>query len=110
LGHGFDAKYDEWGIEQVPPELLDKADPAWNGGHVWISSDGARPVADAYSRQFRADMTRFLQHRAEEMSRNGVMFLHSLGRESVRAPGPCRHFWGGVFNDVWDQLVNEVSH
>jgi hypothetical protein len=97
----------EW---QSPPELSDKNDPAWNGGHVWIPSDGKRPaVEEAYAKQFQKDSRMFLRRRAEEMTRNGVMFLLSICRASTRAPGPCRKLWNDFFNRTWDELISEVS-
>eukprot|EP00253_Pinus_taeda_P033185 PITA_33185 len=67
-------------LSQVPASIEDRTSPAWNGGHVYISSDA---VADAYLNQFKQDFAAFLGARAEEIIPGGYAFIAILARDSV---------------------------
>jgi SAM-dependent methyltransferase len=66
-------------LSQVPASVADRHSVAWNGGHLYISSDA---VADAYLTQFREDLASFLEARAEEIVPGGCMFIAFLARSS----------------------------
>ena len=92
--------------------LLDKNSPAWNGGHVWIPTDGGGAVSEAYSKQFHEDVRKFLRCRAEELRSNGVLFILSLCRAYETTPAdyaPRFDSWSGYFEQTWNELVEEVS-
>ena len=58
---------------QVPASVEDRNSPAWNSGHVYISS---AKVAEAYFNQFRQDFASFLEARAEEILPGGCMSVY----------------------------------
>ena len=92
---------------QVPASVEDRSSPAWNGGHVYISSDA---VADAYLNQFKQDFAAFLEARAEEIIPGGCMFIALLGRNSADIKeqsglGACAFHLEAAFQE----LVNEVK-
>ena len=99
---------------QVPPELLDENGAAWNKGHVWIPGDGRSAVPEAYAKQSQEDVRKFLRCRAEEMRRDGVLFILSLcracdDRRQSNNYGRVRDFWKAYFEWTWNELVEEVS-
>lgn len=67
-------------LSQVPASIEDRCSPAWNGGHVYISSD---EVADAYLNRFKQDFATFLGARAEEIIPGGCLFIALLARNST---------------------------
>jgi len=92
---------------QVPAGVEDRSSPAWNGGHVYISSDA---VADAYLTQFKQDFAAFLGARAEEIIPGGCMFTALLARNSADRKeqsglGACAFHLEAAFQE----LVNQVN-
>ncbi|KAF5187040.1 Paraxanthine methyltransferase [Thalictrum thalictroides] len=61
-------------LSMVPNELLDQTSPAWNKGRITYGN-APNEVVMAYSKQFAKDMTSFLNARAEEVVRGGLMVL-----------------------------------
>lgn len=96
-------------LSQVPPAVVDKTSPAWNGGHVWIH--GERPaVVEAYAEQFQADIKYFLKCRAQELANGAIMFLFSLSRIEEHPKGTYFPRYGivtGLLDPTWDVMVSE---
>ncbi|KAL1073039.1 hypothetical protein V6Z11_D11G193900 [Gossypium hirsutum] len=67
-------------LSQVPPELVDKANPVINKGKIFISRTSPAAVIDSYVTQFRKDFTLFLKLRSEEIAPKGRMVLTLRGR------------------------------
>ncbi|MBA0802991.1 hypothetical protein Gohar_013243 [Gossypium harknessii] len=67
-------------LSQVPPELVDKANPVINKGKIFISRTSPAAVIDFYVTQFRKDFTLFLKLRSEEIAPKGRMVLTLRGR------------------------------
>jgi len=92
-------------LSQVPAGVEDRCSPAWNGGHVYISSDA---VADAYLTQFKLDFGAFLGARAEEIIPGGCMFTALPARNSGD-----KEDQGGLgefalhLEEAFEELVNE---
>jgi len=88
---------------------MDKNSSAYNKGRVFIHGAG-EITANAYRKQFRADLAGFLSSRSVELKRGGSMFLVCLGRTSVDPTdqGGAGLLFGTHFQDAWDDLVREV--
>lgn len=99
----------QW-LSQVPASILDRCSPAWNGGHVYISSDA---VADAYLSQFKQDFATFLGARAEEIIPGGCLFIALLARNSTHIKeqsglGDCAFHLEAAFQElVREGLIEE---
>lgn len=89
--------------------MTDGRSTAYNEGKVFIHGAG-EAAAEAYRRQFQADLAGFLRARSQEMKRGGSMFLVCLGRTSVDPTdqGGAGILFGTHFQDAWDDLVQEV--
>ncbi|CAJ1965154.1 unnamed protein product [Sphenostylis stenocarpa] len=95
-------------LSQVPESVMDKRSSAYNKGRVFIH--GASEItANAYRKQFQADLAGFLSSRSLELKRGGSMFLVCLGRTSVDPTdqGGAGLLFGTHFQDAWDDLVQE---
>ncbi len=97
-------------LSQIPSGLEDRSSPAWNGGHIYISSD---EVGAAYLGQFRKDFSAFLRARAEEIVPGGCMFLGLPGRVSTDIKGPgtftviADHFGAALEVLVGEHVISE---
>ncbi|KAL8144241.1 hypothetical protein V2J09_017273 [Rumex salicifolius] len=95
-------------LSQVPECVLEKKSVAYNKGKVFIHGASVY-TANAYKKQFQADLASFLRARAIEMKRGGTMFLVCLGRTAADPTdqgGPGLLF-GTHFQDAWNDLVQE---
>lgn len=94
---------------QVPEAVLDKRSTAYNKGKVFIHGSNEN-TANAYKKQFQADLASFLRSRSKEMKRGGSMFLVCLGRTSIDPTdqGGAGLLFGTHFQDAWNDLVQEV--
>ena len=68
----------QW-LSRVPEEVLDKSSPAWNIGRVHYSSSTPQ-VMKAFEDQYAEDLDNFLDLRAQEIVRGGLMALILPGR------------------------------
>ncbi|CAJ2633900.1 unnamed protein product [Trifolium pratense] len=95
-------------LSKIPESVLDKRSIAYNKGKVFIHG-ASEATANAYKRQFKADLAGFLSARSVEMKREGSMFLVCLGRTSVdpTEQGGAGVLFGTHFQDAWDDLVLE---
>ncbi|XP_052177387.1 indole-3-acetate O-methyltransferase 1 [Diospyros lotus] len=95
-------------LSQVPEAVIDKRSPAYNKERVFIHG-ATEATANAYRKQFQADLAAFLRSRSEEMKRGGSMFLVCLGRTSVDPTDQdgAGLLFGTHFQDAWDDLVQE---
>lgn len=93
---------------QVPASVVDRNSAAWNGGHVYISSDA---VGLAYLKQFRQDFGSFLEARAHEMVPGGCMFVALLARSSgdIKEQGIMGGF-AGQLEGALEELMKEVKN
>ncbi|XP_019258620.1 PREDICTED: probable S-adenosylmethionine-dependent methyltransferase At5g38100 [Nicotiana attenuata] len=64
-------------LSKLPEELLDEKSPAWNKGLIHYVDAANIAVVNAYVSQFDKDMEVFLNARAEEIVRGGIMVLVS---------------------------------
>lgn len=103
-------------LSQVPPSLVDKASPAWNGGHTWVSkAKPSKAVADAYAGQSEMDVRSFLKNRAHELTGGGILFLFSLVRSPEEESVSAHHANGfipfydtlDVLDYAWKEMVDE---
>ncbi|KAF8414181.1 hypothetical protein HHK36_002180 [Tetracentron sinense] len=95
-------------LSQVPESVMDKRSTAYNKGRVFIHGAN-ESTANAYRKQFQADLAGFLRSRSHEMKRGGSMFLVCLGRTSVDPTdqGGAGLLFGTHFQDAWADLVQE---
>ncbi|KAK4778735.1 hypothetical protein SAY86_006298 [Trapa natans] len=95
-------------LSQVPESVMDRRSTAYNEGKVFIHEAG-EATAEAYRRQFKADLAGFLRARSQEMRKGGSMFLVCLGRTSVDPTdqGGAGILFGTHFQDAWNDLVEE---
>ncbi|PON79141.1 SAM dependent carboxyl methyltransferase [Trema orientale] len=68
----------QW-LSRVPEEVLDKRSPAWNRGRVHYSNSTSE-VVKAFEAQYAKDFGKFLEVRAHEIVRGGLMALIIPGR------------------------------
>ncbi|MCO5557947.1 hypothetical protein L7F22_011521 [Adiantum nelumboides] len=95
-------------LSQVPPSILDRSSPSWNGGSTWIYKS-AKEVLNAYSLQAKVDIRSFIRNRAHEMRSGGVLFLFVAGSSQVPNYCPQAHrktLWE-IFDTAWFELVEE---
>lgn len=92
-------------LSGVPASVVDRNSAAWNGGHVYISSDA---VGLAYLKQFRQDFGSFLEARAHEMVPGGCMFIALLARSSgdIKEQGIMGGF-AGQLEGALEELMKE---
>ncbi|KAF8391628.1 hypothetical protein HHK36_023934 [Tetracentron sinense] len=92
----------------VPESVMDKRSMAYNRGRIFIHGANGS-TANAYRKQFQADLAEFLRSRSLEMKRGGSMFLVCLGRTSVDPTdqGGAGLLFGTHFQDAWADLVQE---
>eukprot|EP00252_Welwitschia_mirabilis_P007550 TRINITY_DN1899_c0_g1_i8.p1 TRINITY_DN1899_c0_g1~~TRINITY_DN1899_c0_g1_i8.p1 ORF type:complete len:133 (-),score=15.65 TRINITY_DN1899_c0_g1_i8:513-911(-) len=76
---------------QVPREVKDRNSKAWNGGHIYISSE---EVAEAYLKQYFTDFAAYLKARADELVHGGGLPMALLARHS---PEPIKQDGIGSF-------------
>ncbi|KAF8391630.1 hypothetical protein HHK36_023936 [Tetracentron sinense] len=95
-------------LSQVPESVIDKRSTAYNRGRIFIHGAN-ESTANAYRKQFQADLAEFLRSRSLEMKRGGSMFLVCLGRTSVDPTdqGGAGLLFGTHFQDAWADLVQE---
>ncbi|KAJ4982164.1 hypothetical protein NE237_033001 [Protea cynaroides] len=95
-------------LSQVPEMVMDKRSTAYNKGRVFIHGAG-ESTANAYKKQFQADLAGFLRSRSHEMKKGGSMFLVCLGRTSVDPAdqGGAGLLFGTHFQEAWNDLVQE---
>nr|XP_048330070.1 loganic acid O-methyltransferase-like [Ziziphus jujuba var. spinosa] len=72
--HFVHSSYAAQWLSRIPKELVDKTSPAWNKGRIHYSNS-AIEVRKSYEAQFYKDMQRFLNARAHEILRGGMMAL-----------------------------------
>ncbi|CAI9088325.1 OLC1v1022628C2 [Oldenlandia corymbosa var. corymbosa] len=96
-------------LSQVPEVVVDKRSTAYNKGKIFIHGAN-ESTANAYRKQFQADLAGFLTSRSVEMKRGGSMFLVCLGRTSPDPTdqGGAGLLFGTDFQDAWNDLVQEV--
>ncbi|MCO5573128.1 hypothetical protein L7F22_026893 [Adiantum nelumboides] len=106
-------------LSQVPPQLLDRSSPAWNGDHTWTHR-ASKHAQDAFAVQSQADVKNFLKCRAHEISKGGMLFLYLLASTpdlgDVSACGgqhendnfQCSSTVD-IFDLAWKELVDEVK-
>ncbi|KAI5068468.1 hypothetical protein GOP47_0016813 [Adiantum capillus-veneris] len=97
-------------LSQVPPQVLDRSSPAWNGGSIWLN--GQRPkVIEAFASQYQKDMRGFFQTRARELVKGGILFILLPCRAEQHPSGPFYDpridLWTGFFESTWSELVSE---
>lgn len=100
-------------ISQIPPEVTDPESELYNRGTCWII--GGKPaVARAFAEQSKADMRKFLQSRAVELSPGGILQCYLSGRTDLADPTnqtipERRHRFlaGPDFENVWEDLIAE---
>ncbi|KAI5058062.1 hypothetical protein GOP47_0026232 [Adiantum capillus-veneris] len=95
-------------LSQVPPSILDRSSSSWNGGCTWIHN-ATYDVLNAYSSQARSDVRRFIQSRAYELKRGGVLFLFLAGSSNSSSKCSQAHhdtIWE-IFDLAWFELVEE---
>nr|QRX38986.1 gibberellic acid methyltransferase [Gnetum montanum] len=103
-------------MSRVPKSVLDKRNPAWNGGRAWI--DGAKPeVAAAFAKQAEEDLHEFLLCRADEMASGGLLFLlmaarpdsdhHHPGRQLGDDVSRAKHPFTTCMDLAWSDLVRD---
>ncbi|KAK1306731.1 Indole-3-acetate O-methyltransferase 1 [Acorus calamus] len=95
-------------LSQVPDSVTDRRSPAYNNGGIFIHG-ASRHTAEAYKKQFQADLANFLWCRSLEMKRGGSMFLVCLGRTSTDPTdqGGAGLLFGSHFEEAWNDLVQE---
>ncbi|GMI91271.1 jasmonic acid carboxyl methyltransferase [Hibiscus trionum] len=70
-------------LSQVPIGLESYAVKPLNKGKVYISKSSPQSVLNAYSSQFQADFSAFIESRSQELVPGGRMVLSFLGRTSI---------------------------
>ncbi|XVF18054.1 hypothetical protein REPUB_Repub10bG0178500 [Reevesia pubescens] len=70
-------------LSQVPPELIDEANPLINKWKIFISKTSPSVVINSYLTQFRKDFSSFLKLRSEEIVPGGRMVLTLRGRTTA---------------------------
>eukprot|EP00252_Welwitschia_mirabilis_P007548 TRINITY_DN1899_c0_g1_i5.p1 TRINITY_DN1899_c0_g1~~TRINITY_DN1899_c0_g1_i5.p1 ORF type:complete len:355 (-),score=15.92 TRINITY_DN1899_c0_g1_i5:262-1326(-) len=78
-------------LSTVPREVKDRNSKAWNGGHIYISSE---EVAEAYLKQYFTDFAAYLKARADELVHGGGLPMALLARHS---PEPIKQDGIGSF-------------
>ncbi|GJN26117.1 hypothetical protein PR202_gb14020 [Eleusine coracana subsp. coracana] len=107
--HAFTSTFSVHWLSQVPGDVTDRRDAAYNKGKVFVHG-ASEATGAAYKRQFRSDLARFLRCRAAELKPGGVVFLLCLGRSGAAGPtdqGRVRLLYGTLFEDSWADLVRE---
>ncbi|XP_021888300.1 probable S-adenosylmethionine-dependent methyltransferase At5g37990 [Carica papaya] len=61
-------------LSQLPKELVDSKSPAWNKGSIFCSGL-VKEVAEVYACQYKKDMNRILNARAQELVPGGLIII-----------------------------------
>ncbi|KAJ9562671.1 hypothetical protein OSB04_007831 [Centaurea solstitialis] len=95
-------------LSQVPEIVVDGSSETYNRGKIFIHG-AKRSTAEAYRKQFQADLAGFMKMRSQEMKKGGSMFIALLGRtsEDPTDQGGAGLLFGTHFQDAWDDLVQE---
>ncbi|XP_024968574.1 indole-3-acetate O-methyltransferase 1 [Cynara cardunculus var. scolymus] len=95
-------------LSQVPEIVVDSSSETYNKGKIFIHG-AKKSTANAYRKQFQADLAGFLKMRSKEMKKGGSMFIALLGRtsEDPTDQGGAGLLFGTHFQDAWDDLVQE---
>ncbi|KAJ4841373.1 hypothetical protein Tsubulata_033356, partial [Turnera subulata] len=93
LGHSSYALH--W-LSKVPDEVMDVNSPAWNKDSIHCSGL-SKEVAKAYAAQFRNDMERFLNARAQEVVGGGLLLLTVAGETD-----------GTISSQTYRSLSNDI--
>ncbi|OMO83515.1 SAM dependent carboxyl methyltransferase [Corchorus olitorius] len=91
---------------QVPPELIDKANPLINKGRIFISKTSPTTVIDSYLTQFRKDFSSFLKLRSIELAQEGRMVLTLRGRRTADPTDESCVLWD-YLGQAFQELVTE---
>lgn len=99
----------QW-LSKVPESVLDRDSPAWNKGRVHYTNAGEE-VGEAYAVQFGKDMSVFLNARAIEMVKGGLMVLVMPGirdgeMHSQFKSGFMFHLLGSCLMDMVTEVIN----
>ncbi|XP_068306924.1 loganic acid O-methyltransferase-like [Pyrus communis] len=89
--HFFHSSFTVHWLSRVPKDVADRNSPAWNKGRIEYSNS-TNEVVRAYEAQHAEDMECFLNARAQEMVRGGLMVLIIPGR-----PNGTRHLASATF-------------
>lgn len=100
-------------LSQVPEELLDENSTAWNKGRIHYGGAG-KEVVNAYAAQFAEDMGNFLNARAEEIVRGGMMVIVMPGIPdgmpySQLTTGIMYDFMASIFMDMAKEVSSETA-
>uniref|UniRef100_A0A224X4D8 S-adenosylmethionine-dependent methyltransferase n=1 Tax=Hypericum tomentosum TaxID=1137039 RepID=A0A224X4D8_9ROSI len=94
-------------LSRVPPELLDKASPAFNRGRVSYVN-APRAVEDAYVRQFDEDLETFLGFRAQEIVVGGmIVVLVKVAPSGVSHSATPHGFFHVLMNSALEDMVKD---
>lgn len=99
-------------LSQLPKELVDSKSPAWNKGSIFCSGL-VKEVAEVYACQYKKDMNRILNARAQELVPGGlIIILESSLPDDVpmshTAMGMPYDFLGSCLHDMV-KMVRKLS-